>query len=182
MKLISFIIVGIILLFGSVLYSEELGSWIFGYTNELPLRNITQDKYEAYRLFIQPSGYIDRVIRIENRGGQYSLVYKRGQNSGPDPKFIEKKITISKSDWDGFKKLAEEMSFWQFPEDETIIGLDGITYILEGQLNGKYRVIKRWAPDWDAVREQQQIINQNGQFLKACTYLKKLAEVNENHN
>jgi hypothetical protein len=58
---------------------------------------------------------------------------------------------------EGVKNLVDkikQLSFWTLQErDNSSIGADGAQWIVEGVDQGKYRLVDRWSPQKDPVRE-----------------------------
>jgi len=143
-------------------YTDEY--WYLNYSKEAPLQKIAKNSDETYRLFIIPLGYVSHVIRIELIKDKYRLYYKRGKSSGKSPQFTETVKPLTKNQWQDFIALLNQASFWLLPSLEyDKLGMDGITYILEGAKSNQYHFVKRWSPKEES-------------FLKTCKYLGNLAQ------
>lgn len=116
--------------------------------NEPPLPEFTKDvNAEVYRMMILPTWGNSILVRVEKHGTIYSLSARRldGQAGFELGKLVEaKNFELNAEDSKTLEQLIQNVSFFQLPTDDGILGNDGDEWILEGVSQGKYHVSKRW--------------------------------------
>lgn len=136
--------------------------------------NIAQ---EVYRLAWIPSFHHTVIVRIERRGGDYSLsAVELSGAGGYDPGTPQRHIAMAlrESEWKAWLVLVTESRFWQaqtvaadtvFDSTGThvdFMGLDGAQWVLEGRRGDEYHAVDRWTPLADGPY---------GAFRTACSWL-----------
>lgn len=74
---------------------------------------------------------------------------------------LDTTYVIQIQQWEEFKKLISECGYWGLKPTESTMGLDGSEWILEGQIQRKYKFVDRWSP--------------KNSFAKCCKYLISLS-------
>jgi len=77
--------------------------------------------------------------------------------------------SASRDQLDRFSAFLEGARYWTTPTELPRTGLDGAEWILEGVMNGKYRVVVRWCPDIERKSDEEI------PFAKACHLLFEMA-------
>jgi hypothetical protein len=139
-------------------YYSSMQEWPFSCLDE---------EVETYRLLFIPSFETPASIRVWQEGGRKfielrQLASARRPRGGAQE--MQKTITrpLSEEEWGHFVGLLEKSGFWAMPTREGDIGLDGASFLLEGQKDGRYHVVCRWSPT-------------DGNFLDACGYLLEIS-------
>jgi hypothetical protein len=146
--------------------------------NEPRLPDLAKDlNAEVYRIMILPTWGNSIVVRVQKHGNLYSLSARRlsGQ-AGYDPgKLTESKdIELSADDSKALEALIQNLSFFQFPADDAVVGADGDEWIIEGVAQGKYHLVKRWcASEYDPKKRGLTA------FLAFCRFLLDKAKLSE---
>ncbi|MGB6875300.1 MAG: hypothetical protein WBD87_04640 [Candidatus Acidiferrales bacterium] len=138
--------------------------------NEPRLPDVAKDVHaEVYRLMILPTWGNSIVVRVQKHGELYSLSARRLDGlAGYDPgKLVESKdIELNADDSKALEVLIQNLSFFQSPTDDGIIGNDGDEWIMEGVSHGKYHVVQRWcAADYNPKKRGLK------PFLALCKFL-----------
>lgn len=103
----------------------------------------TFDHPVAVRLAINKDGSGVVLLKVTSGAGGY----KPGQITQ------EQTFSASKSQVQNFRTLLESVGFWSL-KNESVAGLDGAEWIMEGRENGRYQVVDRWGPNpEDAYRK-----------------------------
>lgn len=95
-----------------------------------------QHKPLVVRISIRPDGTGEVITKI--------LTYAADCKTGKLTK--NKKRVVPKKAVDALLKRVEEADFWQLPAEDSVIGPDGATWIVEGVKDGRYHVVNRWSP------------------------------------
>lgn len=104
---------------------------------------------QKFRFLYLRSLHHSILFNLEKAGDDYlftykELEYKQGVIGSQHIKSYSKKI--SKKKWEEFLQLIEKANFWETQTYEEIYGTDGTDWIIEGCMNGKYNVVRRWCP------------------------------------
>ena len=120
-----------------------------------PIITLNEGINNAYRFFWmrrlhQSSIIISLYTKIHDGklvGGE--LIFKEIAKSWWSKPFqVEKRIErqILESEIKLLENHLEEMNFWNFPEVDSRIGLDGSDWIFEAKNRDKYHIARRWSP------------------------------------
>ena len=121
---------------------------------------------EAYRVTQVPAFSATRLVRVERRFGEAGAIvtWKTGPpaegGAAAGPPDGSRRLTAA--EWQGLVERVAAAVFWSRAPDDSRLGLDGVTYLLEGQRPGLYRAAHRWSP-------------RDGTFRRLCRYLLALA-------
>lgn len=89
------------------------------------------------------------AIRLENKKDQITVYWKVCDGKGgyePGKLVTDKKKKLSLKEWTQFQQKIDSIDFWNIPTtDNSILGLDGARWILEGKEFGKYHVEDKWS-------------------------------------
>lgn len=120
---------------------------------ERPLCQGNERAEEVYRLTWLPSFHPSIVVRVECDSACYRLVAKRESGAGGyDPGHLDTTRVIELDDASRreLARLLAAADFWRMPTvppPDSVVGLDGAQWILEGRTGGRYHVVDRWSPD-----------------------------------
>lgn len=88
------------------------------------------------------------AIRLENKKDHITLYWKAcdGKGGYDSGKLVtDKKKKLSLKEWTQFQQKIDSIDFWNIPTtDNSVFGVDGARWILEGKESGKYHVVDRW--------------------------------------
>ncbi len=144
---------------------------------EGPLCSDASPARELYRLAWIPSFHHTVIVRIERRGGEYSLTTVQLSGAGgyePGTPLRRSTIAISQSEWNLWLGLVSRARFWQaqtiaadtvFDSTGTrveFMGLDGAQWMLEATRANEYHAVDRWSPLKDGPYAR---------FREACSWL-----------
>ncbi len=103
---------------------------------------------KVYRFTLLPSFRNPIAIRLENKKDQITLYWKvcDGKGGYDSGKLLtDKKKKLSLKEWTQFQQKIDSIDFWNTPTiDNSVFGVDGTQWILEGKEFGKYHVVDRW--------------------------------------
>lgn len=89
------------------------------------------------------------AVRLENNKDRITLYWKVSDGKGgyePGKLITDKKKNLSVKEWAQFQQKIESLDFWNTStSDNSVTGLDGARWILEGKEVGKYHVVDRWS-------------------------------------
>ena len=124
---------------------------------------------DIYRLTTLPTWGNSIAVRVQKQGEFYHLSARRldGQ-AGYDPgNLVESKdIELDVEDSKTLSTLIQSLNFFQMPTEDSVRGIDGDEWIIEGVSHGKYHVITRWcAPSYGPDKRGLK------PFLALCTFL-----------
>lgn len=105
------------------------------------------------------------AIRIEKFNNNYSINWKVCNGAGgyaPGKLITDKGKAITKQDWDKFLNLLIEIDYWNLNNINSMPGLDGSQWILEGKTKNKYNVVDDWSP------------GEKSKYFKCCDFLIEL--------
>jgi hypothetical protein len=138
--------------------------------NEPELPGFTKDvNAEVYRMIILPTWGNSILVRVEKHRTIYRLSASRldGQAGFELGKLVEaKNFELSQEDSKALDQLIRNVSFFQLPTEDGVLGTDGEAWILEGVSQGKYHVVHRWAASSYNVKERRLTA-----FLNLCRFL-----------
>lgn len=139
--------------------SDSIGQkWWNDYMGKLKEPRMNDVENESYRLIIYNSlGESSKIYRIIKNWNSYKLVYKEFGKEEPESRnnelLINKETKLSRKNWTEFQKLLRENGFWSLPVTTDRNGLDGTSWVLEGQnpnanecTNREYHIVARWQP------------------------------------
>lgn len=135
-----------------------------------PLLNSYIGKTDIYRFTWSRTFHSPLCIRIENNKGEVKLIAKELSGQGGysiGQIAFDSTVYLTAEKWDVFISLLHETKFWEMPSTnyDDIFGLDGATWLMEGNKNKKYHWIARWSP------------GKNSSFGKACQYLVSVSPI-----
>jgi hypothetical protein len=122
---------------------------------------------ESYRFVWLRTFHNPIAIRIEKQQNIYLLTWKQCNGEGgyePGQLTIAKQKQINDVTWENFKKLLNQIDFWNMSTEIESEGFDGSQWILEGKVVGKYHVVDRWTP-------------RDGAYYKCCDFLIGLTDL-----
>jgi len=142
------------------------------------LPDFTKDmSAEVYRMMILPTWGNPVAVRVQRRGGIYSLSARRLDGDGVyDPgKLVEsKEIELSADDSTALQGLIQNLDFFNLSTDDGVYGNDGDESIIEGVSHGKYHVVQRWcASSYDPEKRGLTA------FLKLARFLLRESELSQ---
>ena len=165
-------------------------AWYSKHLNAMkePVIYVDNTLNEIYRFTWLRSFHHPIAIRIEKQENKYMLYWKVCNGAGgydPGELIIDKKKTLDENTWTEFKKLLDQVDFWNLQTSERIptrmvkmtdgslaeevtIGTDGAQWILEGRINPQYHVVVRWTP------------NKESTYYQCCDFLIKLTDIEIN--
>ena len=124
----------------------------------------TGDDIETYRFTWLRTFHNPVVIRISRQHDTFSILLKLCDgNGGFEPGNLVVNLTraIPRQDWEIFQGHLNTIDFWAMePRDDSVIGLDGAEWLLEGKKDGRYRLITRLSPR-----------SRNIHYYQCCDYL-----------
>ncbi len=146
--------------------------------NEPRLPGFVKDvNADVYRIMILPTWGNPIVVRVQRHGELYSLSARRldGQGGYDPGKLVESKNSeLSVEDSKTLEQLIHNVSFFQLPTDDGVLGHDGDEWIIEGVSQGKYHVVVRWCADsYDPEKRKLTA------FLALCKFLLDKAALSE---
>ena len=112
------------------------------------------------------------VIRIENIGNKYKLIWKLTDGAGgyePGNLIINKSSEIKPEEWEMFKSKLDSLDYWNMNLGRLTLGDDGSEWILEGVNKDKYNVVTVWSPS-------------KGKYYEVCNYLLSLTDLEITEN
>jgi hypothetical protein len=124
----------------------------------------------SYRFAYIPSFHATRVVLVFMDAGRRVVVGKvLGGRGGYAPGRIARttRREITADEWQLLEQRLENAGFWEPPEKDARMGVDGAEWVLEGRKQGRYRLNDVWSPDESTFP----------QFRKACTYMLDLAGI-----
>ncbi|NPA34886.1 MAG: hypothetical protein GXO48_08175 [Chlorobi bacterium] len=126
-------------------------------------------KHDAFRFIWLRTFHNPIVVRIEfwDDSSAFLTWKKTSVHGGYAPGRLVLRISkeLSLKEWNQFLKLVEQSKFWELESVELTYGLDGVQWILEGKINGKYHLVDRWSPQ------------DNSTIKQACLYLLRLTNL-----
>jgi len=120
---------------------------------------------ESYRFLWMRTFHHPVVIRIERLGDKRMLIVKELDGAGgynPGKLIVNRIRPLTKSEWDEFARRVAQACFWRMPIEDSILGNDGASWILEGYRQGCYHLVNRWSPA-------------DGDYRECCLYLLKIS-------
>ncbi len=132
--------------------------WWNNYLSKIKEPNLKMELNESYRLMIYNSMWeSSKTYRVYKDSDSYKLVFKEfgGEQIERNNSTLTSNIEsdLSKKDWTEFQSLLQNTGFWSLPVTIDRTGLDGTTWILEGQnpdgndcTNRTYHIVARWQP------------------------------------
>ena len=123
-------------------------------------------KVQCYRLLLLPAFDKPTAVRLTIKSDDtgtldVKIMNKPGENE-PARLNESKTIQASRQQVADFLHLLDKANFWYLSVRDGRYGCDGETIIIEGVKDGKYQVVKRWAPE-------------EGAYLEAALFLLKFA-------
>jgi enterochelin esterase-like enzyme len=120
----------------------------------------------AYRFLWRRTFHHPISVRIQKSGPSTVLrAVELDGAAGYYPGRVLKEVNkeLSQPELEAALARLNKTGFWQMPiKDDSRWGLDGATWILEGNQGGKYHVVTRWSPE-------------SGDFRELCRYLVQLS-------
>ena len=107
---------------------------------------------EQYRFLWLRSFHRPVVVRIEvSAAGSAMLVAKELDGAGgyePGRVARDTSFALAPERWAEMRRLLDD-GFWRMPTApaDTVFGLDGAQWVLEGTATGQYHVVDRWTPE-----------------------------------
>ena len=149
-------------------YSEHLAAMA-----EPVLTRIDERPAEAYRFLWLRTFHHPVVLRLQDVGGEKTLVVKQTNGAGgyrPGELVVDRTIRVGAEEWNTFQSLLDAAGYWRAAEtDRDEMGGDGAQWVLEAVRDGRYHIVERWSPDERYSSEE------NLNFRDACLYLLKLS-------
>jgi hypothetical protein len=107
---------------------------------------------ERYRFAWIPTFHPSVVVRAEHDGRSSRLIARILSGAGGyDPGTVVRDTVVSlqSTEWVELQAAIEKSSFWAAPQvpPDSLLGLDGSRWILEGYREGRYHVVDRWSPE-----------------------------------
>jgi hypothetical protein len=136
---------------------EQTASQSFEQYRFLWLRSF--DKPIAIRAFRDASGAKLRVVRLNCEGGVDGRID------------YERVFNLTDEEWKKLLKALEHTSFWTMPTKESVFGLDGADWILEGRSAERYHCVVRWSPKSHGDERELNA------YREACLYLLTLSKI-----
>jgi hypothetical protein len=115
------------------------------------------EKTEAYRFLWLRTFHHPVAIRvvINADGTSMTTVKMTSGAGGYDPGKLIKNdsLPLDKAQTESFLKAIAEQNFWRLPSrDESVMGVDGAQWVVEGTKSGNYHFVDRWSPENGGVR------------------------------
>jgi hypothetical protein len=111
---------------------------------------------EVYRFTWLRTFHNPMVFRfVVHDHGSGTLTVKRASGTGgyePGVVDLKKEIALTSSQVDELKKMLNDMSYWEQSTKLETMGLDGAQWIVEANLNGKYKIVDRWTNSDPAIQ------------------------------
>jgi hypothetical protein len=131
------------------------------------------ERTEAYRFLVIPSFEPPASIRISRQGNENVMVVRQLSSEGvPQNGATALKVNVTRpltdGEWNHFQELLGKATFWSMKATDDRLGLDGVTFLLEGHRPNEYHAVLRWSPE-----------DQN--FLNVCDYFFELARLEWKH-
>ncbi len=108
---------------------------------------------DTLRLVIQPMGTVSAAYEVNLKSGQAKVFPGSGQ-SGQQQTFA-----LGDDEMQSLMQTINSTTFKGLAEQSNKIGLDGITYFLEIDLEDNYRWLWRWQPDEPEIRALIELIS-----------------------
>lgn len=148
----------------------DISEWVAANLNilqEPSLFALSNDsKVQCYRLLFLPAFDKPTAVRLTIKSddtGKLDVKIRNGPGGNEPARLIESKtIHASQQQVANFLHHLDKANFWHLPVRDERRGLDGPTFIIEGVKDGKYQVVKRWAPE-------------EGAYLDAAAFLLEFA-------
>jgi hypothetical protein len=140
---------------------------------EPSMLSLTDCSAESYRFLWLRSFHAPIAVRLWRSNGQHFLVVKqlRSRDDDRPGKILISRInSLSEEEWNNFKKLLHESSFWKLlveeptvvnPDGSITVYADGAQWIMEGASDNCYHIVDRHSA--------------KGEYREACLYLLKLS-------
>lgn len=129
---------------------------------------------ETYRFLWLRAFHPPVAVRLWKTGNQSYVstkqlsgvgVPRNGEAIFPKTLAVNETHSIADEEWARFQELLKKAEFWSLPtSDETLIGLDGSGWLLEGLKQDQYHMVHRQSPEQGAYRE-------------VCIYLLRVSRV-----
>lgn len=137
-------------------------SWFGGYleaAEEDPLSCGSHDSEESYRVIVAPSFSQTLVVRVTKGSDAIWLAAALTQRdlsdadlSGPTsievdwPNRLVWRWTrmLSPRDWSSIESAVDYTTFWRAAASSPSRGMDGTTWVIEGQKGNAYHAVERW--------------------------------------
>jgi hypothetical protein len=133
--------------------SWSVSEWgCLGPMGEPSLSDVSDQETRAYRfLYLHSMRSEPIVVRISIRPdgtGEVTTKVLRYRDDCKRGKLTKnKKRDVPKKAVDSLLKKIEEAGFWRLPTNDSRIGLDGSSWIVEGVNDGNYHAVNRWSPE-----------------------------------
>lgn len=117
---------------------------------EPPLaEHTTAQGVTVYRVLYLPSLVLtgDWVVRVEHDADGTKATSKRSveceDRKGEGLALGVQTLHMSNKRWTDLAACMDQ-AFWSAPYDDSVLGFDGMTVVLEGFRGGRYHIVKRW--------------------------------------
>lgn len=122
-------------------YAEELIA-----LQEPSLWELSEDpELKIIRLLYLPSFREPICIRMDLTSGK--IFYKKGRlQQDLEGSILEHRVMqLTEKELAAFEAILMTTDFWSLPTfDDSLLGLDGVQWVVEGVINGRYHVVDRW--------------------------------------
>ena len=131
--------------------------------NEIPLENLPPCIDESYRLIMIPISDYPVSIHIL-RSGDERILFAEKLNAN-DYSTREATERLTEEEWQSFKSLFDQTSFWDMPtfDKNEHESAERTIYIMEGLKGAEYHYVQR--------------LSSNGKFQESAAFLLKLPEL-----
>jgi hypothetical protein len=113
------------------------------------------------------------VVRVQltERGADVRTVRLKRKGQAVFETVLDRTVETDMSLWSEITNSVARMGFWEMPTEDAVTGFDGARWILESVSSGRYKIVDRWGPTYDADERKLQ------EYVATCKRVLKVGGI-----